>query len=270
MKRSLLIALGAALSASVSSASLVGLWEFENTSNIGQASIGNDLGVNNTNNTIIARQGVNASDGAVEIGVGDYFTVIPDIAANGGGSFVNEFSIVYDVFLPTSTNSTWRSLLQTNNVWNGNDGDYFVSSGNVVGVAAINYSSSTLAANDWYRIVFSADIGSTTFGGGSFQTTVLDSNGNLLWSFDHAFQATDGRHSLYAATSSNVAYFFADNDGEDNLVYVTAIGLYDETLDTATAQGLGAPGSAIPEPRVYALIAGLGAVALAIYRRRRS
>ena len=168
------------------------------------------------------------------------------MAPNGGSaSYVNEYTVVYDLFLPASTDSTWRSLLQTTTTPGGNDGDYFVSSGNAIGVGSIGYSSSTVAADDWYRVVFSADIGDTIDGGtGSFITTVIDSAGSS-WSFDHAPQGLDGRHSLYSTANSNIVHFFADDNGEDNEVYVSNLALFDTPLNATQVEGLGGPGDPI-------------------------
>ncbi len=263
MKPPLLTLATLALSAT-SPAALVGLWEFDNAANLGEATLGGDLVLQNGNGTIAATGGVGGGDGAAQVGVGDHFDAAPGIAANGGGSFVNEFTIVFDVFLPTSTDGTWRSLLQTANN-NGNDGDYFVSNSNQVGVGAIGYTGATVGADDWYRIVFSADLGSGAFGGGDFLTTVTDSSGTSF-SFNHGTQGIDGRHSLYALDNGNIVKLFADENGEDNLVYVSAVGIYDAPLTEAQALALGAPGTAIPEPTA-ALLAAFGA--LAILRRRR-
>ena len=264
MKALLFPALALSLAGSTTHAALVGLWEFDNPSNLGEATLGNDLALQNGNGTIAATGGVSPGDGAAQVGVGDYFDAAPGIAANGGGSFVNEYAIVYDIFLPTSTDSSWRSLLQTNSS-NSNDGDYFVSSGNAVGVGAIGYTGNTLAADDWYRIVFSADLGSGAFAGGDFLTTVTNSSGSSF-SFNHSTQGIDGRHSLYPVNDLDIVLFFADESGEDNLVYVSNLAIFDTPLTEAQALGLGTPGNAIPEPSSWVL-AALGS--LALLRRRR-
>lgn len=265
-------ALGSVLAAGSAQANLVGLWEFENAANPAVATIGNDLIVNNSNSTIASVAGIDGSDGAFAVGLGDYFTANHDIEPNGGSTaeYVNQFTFVYDLYLPTSTDSTWRTLFQTN-ADNTNDGDYFISTSNLLGVAAIGYSTQSVAAGEWYRIVFSADIGAEP---SSFTTTVTDSSG-ASWSFDHGSQGTDGRHSLYPADNLNLVHFFADNDGDDAELHVSNLAIYDFPLTTAQALSLGAPGGEIPNlaaiPEPSAVITALLAVGccVGLARRRR-
>lgn len=132
-----LIATGLVLVTSVANASIVALWEFNDAGNLGKATIGNDLALQNGNGTIGAASGIFAGDGAASVGIGDYFTATHGIAANGGGGFVNRYSIVYDVLSPAGSTGEWRTLLQTDQT-NTNDGDYFISPTAEIGVAAIN------------------------------------------------------------------------------------------------------------------------------------
>lgn len=263
------VQMGAMLATSSAQANLVGLWEFENSGSPGEATIGNDLIVNNSNATIAGVTGIDGTDGAFAVGVGDHFSANHDIPANGGSSsYVNEFTFVYDLYLPSSTDSTWRSLFQTSDD-NSNDGDYFVSTSNKVGLSAINYSSQAVSADQWYRLVFSANIGDTP----SFVTTVTDTSGTS-WSFDHADQSLDGRHSLYPVDNQNIVHFFADESGEDNEVHVSSLAIYDFPLTNRQALSLGVPGAAIPNlapvPEPTALSTGLlAAICVAVMARRR-
>lgn len=263
------------LSANATTVGLVGLWEFEDGFALGKATIGNDLVLNNANGTIAPITALGGSGGA-RVGVGDYFTAAPDIAANGGGSFVNQYTVVWDVLAPSLRSGdnaniagAWRSFLQTN-ASNTNDGDYWINSGNKsLGVASsgtngFGYSTGTIALDTWYRIVLSADIGQAV----SFQTTVIDTSGNVLFTHNHAAQNVDGRHSIYPIGDLNTVHWFADENGEDEEMWVGQIALYDRPLSLSEAASLGAPGTAIPEPSGLAL-GGLALSFLAAMRRRR-
>ncbi|MFI4861097.1 MAG: PEP-CTERM sorting domain-containing protein [Phycisphaerales bacterium JB063] len=262
-----LLAGGLVCLAGSAKADLIGLWDFENAANPGAATVGNDLTYNNVNGSVAAQTGP-AGDGAISIGVGDSFSLNHGIAPNGGSTeYVNEYTVVYDLYLPASTDATWRSLLQTTSTPDGNDGDVFVSTSNNVGVGAIGYSTGTLAADTWYRVVFSADIGTA---GSSFFTTVLDTAGNEVWTYEHLEQGLDGRHALYSTANDNIVHFFADDSGEDHEVYVSTLALFDDNLTLQEARALGAPGSSVvvPEPGSLALL-GLGGLMIARRRRTR-
>ncbi|MGI9244835.1 MAG: PKD domain-containing protein, partial [Verrucomicrobiales bacterium] len=226
-------------------AGLVGDWNFDDPADLTKAALGNDLQLSGS---ATATAGVGAGDGAVDIGAGSHFLCTPDIAPNGGSTqFVNEYTVVYDVFLPAASDGQWRALLQTNSS-NSNDGDYFVSTSNALGVGAIAYSTNTLPAGSWYRIVFSADLGSNIDGGvpeASFLSVVTNIAGES-WSFRHSSQGLDGRHSLHSTANSNVVYFFADESGEDALLRASRVQLYDEPLSEAQALALGGP--TVPDP----------------------
>jgi len=253
--------------ASSASATLVGHWEFEDSNDLGKATVGNDLTLNNSSSSIVAATGLVAGDGAAEVGVGDSFSLAHDIGPNGTSSeWVDEYTIVYDI--NTKTNGVWRSLLQTTTTPGGNDGDYFISSSNTIGVGAINYTSSTVAADTWYRIVFAVDLGSTNYGGGSFQTTVIDTSDSVVFQYDHAFQDSGGRHSLHSTANSNIVHFFADDNSEDNLISVTQLALFDHPFSSAEALSLGGPGTAVPEPSTFGLFA-LALLTLGVVQRRR-
>lgn len=265
----LLVSFGLATHAS---ADLIGEWDFQDASNLGKATRGTDLVLNNSNGTIGQVSGVESGDFAATIGLGDSFSLSHGLDPNGGSSaYVNEYSLVFDVYLPAASAGTWRSFFQTSTAPDGNDGDYWVSPDGNLGVGAIGYADQALADENWYRIVFSADIGSDIDGviGSSFLTTVTDIEGNS-WHYYHASQGLDGRHSLYSTANENIMHFFADNDGEDNELHVTKLAMFDEALSLDSAIALGSVNTAVPEPSAFLLASlGLTGVVWAGYRRRK-
>ena len=56
------------------------------------------------------------------------YAMYPEIDANGGGSYVNQYTLIMDVLYPAASllpAGEWNALFQTNDC-NGNDGDLFV------------------------------------------------------------------------------------------------------------------------------------------------
>ena len=196
--------------------SLAGRWTFDNTSDLLVAAIGNNLVLTGTH-TIVP--GTSAGDGAIAIGTGSYYTCKHGISANGSGTKVNEYAIMFDVMVENP--KIYHSFFQTD-PGNTSDGDMFANPNNQIGIGATGYSGFSLKANEWYRIVISVN---------------LDSNiryyvdGKLV--FDGVSQAIDGRFSL-----DSTLLFFADEDGEDNLINVSQIAIFNASLTSAEVRNL--------------------------------
>jgi hypothetical protein len=209
----------------------VGWWTFENALQPVQADVGNDLVLQGTHQVI---QGPGGS-GAVNIGVGSYYHCYHDIPANGGGtSWVNEFSLLID--FRVSQLGRWYSFFQTD-ISNTNDGDAFINTNGNIGVALTGYSSYAILPNEWYRLIISADLGSS-------YKYYLD--GQLLR--DGGAQLLNGRFSLYPSSNGNQVLLFADEDGEDNPIDVAQAAIFDYPLTAAQANELGGYGHIITDP----------------------
>ena len=86
---------------------MAGLWEFNNPANLGEATVGNDLtvgGTFHTHSASLADDNANSQDGVVttEGTTTSFFSAAHDIPANGGGSEVNQYSVVMDLFSPSA------------------------------------------------------------------------------------------------------------------------------------------------------------------------
>ncbi len=203
----------------------VGKWTFNNSTDLLNADMGNDLALVGTHQAVA---GPAADNGAVRIGPGSFYRCYHDIAANGGGTWVNEYSLLIDFKVPSI--GQWYCFFQTN-YQNTNDGEAFVNTSGQVGVAATGYSSYLLVPNEWYRMVISADLGSS-------YKYYLD--GQLLQ--DGGVQAADGRFAIYPQANQNQVLFFADENGEDNLLDVAEVRLYNVPLTGTEATSLGGYG----------------------------
>lgn len=149
--------------------------------------------------------------------------IMPHGALPNGGSFVNRYSIVYDLYYPASSDSTWRALLQTSSA-NANDGDLFINGGNGIGISG-SYQGPVLP-DMWNRIVATFDL--TT---GTLKKYL---NGVLLNTQSLGAGTVDGRFSL-----DPVALLFADEDGETHAGYVNSIQFRNYTMTDAEVAALG-------------------------------
>ena len=197
--------------------SLRGLWEFNNTSSPLTATVGPNLTLNGTHTTIA---GYSAGDNAVRIGVGSNYRVTHGIAPNGG-SFVNRYSILVDFRI--SAYGTWKSIYQSNQT-NSNDAEIFVrDSDGMIGVGAVGYGAEGAIPNVWHRLIISVN-------NGSFFNIYLD--GRLIRT--GTVQSVDGRFSLDPSV-----YFMSDDNGDDGIIDVSTIALFDKGLSQAEVESLG-------------------------------
>lgn len=196
-----------------------GWWKFDDPSNLRKAEPGSG-----TDLTLIGTQaaasGPQTGNGATRIGIGSYYKMQHQIPANGGGNFVNEYTLQYDFKVPSL--GVWHSFFQTS-VSNSNDGDFFINPSGSIGVAAVNYSAYSINANEWYRLVISVK-------NGNHFTCYLD--GQLLMIGN--IQEVDGRFSI-----ENMLLIFADDDGEDGEIYCSELAIWDQALNTEQVAELG-------------------------------
>ena len=156
---------------------------------------------------------------------------------NGGGDYVNQYSIILDVYSPGG--SGWQALFQTNpGNPSGNDADWYIAPDNSLGIASIGYSpANTFTLNAWHRLIFSVDLAA----------------GRAAYYIDgvQVFQRTgmtgllDGRFSLESNVNAgpDVRFF---NEGDTSGVYthelyLSALAIRDREMTAAEAAALGAP-----------------------------
>ncbi|MBK7214178.1 MAG: fibronectin type III domain-containing protein [Bacteroidales bacterium] len=196
-----------------------GWWKFDIPSNLQKAEsgYGADLILSGSHSSA---SGPEAGNGATKIGAGSYYKMQHLIPGNGGGSFVNEYTLQFD--FKVSSTTAWHAFFQTSQ-GNSNDGDFFINPSGNIGVAAVGYSAYSVNPNEWYRLIISVK-------NGSFFNCYLDGQfltvGNV--------QDVDGRFSL-----ENLLLIFADDDGEDSEIYCSELAIWDQALNTEQVNELG-------------------------------
>ncbi|MCI0515972.1 metallophosphoesterase [candidate division KSB1 bacterium] len=196
-----------------------GWWKFDVPTNLMQAEpgFGSELELVGTHQAVT---GPNMSNGAARIGIGSYYKMRHGITANGGGNYVNEYSLLID--FKVSALGVWHTFFQTN-LTNSNDGDGFINPEGNIGVGATGYSSYAVKKNEWYRLVISVK-------NGSYYRYYLD--GQLL--LNGATQTVDGRFAL-----ENLLLVFADNDGEDAEIDCAELAIWNYPLTADEVKALG-------------------------------
>jgi hypothetical protein len=152
-------------------------------------------------------------------------------APNGGGSYVNQYTLIYDI-LYTSSASTWRSLLQTG-TGNTSDGDLFLNPGSGIGISSVY--EGFVAPDAWHRIAVAFDLA------GPGQAPVLTKfiDGVKVGNQTGGLSNRDGRFAL-----DPYALLFADQDGDVAEGFVSSIQFSDGRRPDAYLAALGGPSAA--------------------------
>jgi hypothetical protein len=215
---------------------LKGHWEFNNASNLEQATVGNNLVLDALAGVTPSQQaaeGPTAGDGAVVLPSGVFYRCNHDLEPNGGGAKVNQYTLIFDFKRPE--NGVWNTFFGTNaDNAGGDDWELFTNSSGHIGVGSTGYSYDALITNEWYRLVVVADLG-------NYYRYYLD--GQLLQ--DGGAQVLDNRFALSSANETNQVLLLGDNDGEDAPIHVAQIALYDRPLTLEEIEQLGGYGHII-------------------------
>jgi T5SS/PEP-CTERM-associated repeat protein len=158
--------------------------------------------------------------------------------ANGGGSFVNQYTMVFDVLSPNSIN--WTPFFNTNPANTaGNDADFYIAPDGSIGIADLGYSAAGLIAPDtWNRVTFSADLGAGTVAYYVNGTQVHQRTGASL---------LDGRFSMFsnADVGADLRLFNEGLAGAfTHELLVNSFYFIDRTLSAGEIADLGGPKSA--------------------------
>jgi len=196
-----------------------GWWKFDDAADMLKADIGSPLVLTGSQTSVPGPVDGNL---ATQLTTGSYLTMTHGIAANGGGTLVNEYTLQMDISVPQL--NVWNSFYQTAPA-NDDDAEMFINTTNFIGAWRFGYSTQSVLQDTWYRVIVSVK------NGDHFKIYV---NGQV-W-VDGAGQEVDGRDAL-----QTVLLMFADNDGEDNTINCAELGIWDVALTSAEALELGDP-----------------------------
>lgn len=221
----LFVFLALAISASAQIPERSGWWKFDDAADLVKAATGDPL---------FAVGALQSADGpidgnkGVKVPLGAYLLMTHNLAPNGGGSMVNEYTLQIDFSIPEG--NIWHTFFQTD-LTNGDDGELFANTSNSLGVGTIGYSSKAVSPNTWYRMI-------VTVKNGEFIKVYVD---GALWN-DGAAQEIDSRFAL-----AEKLIVFGDNDGDDGEIICSELGIWDVALDEEQVKSLGgATGERVP------------------------
>jgi hypothetical protein len=202
-------------------ASAVGRWEFDDRNDLVKAIVGNPLEKQGDGFTFV--DGPNVGNGAVRIDKGSYFVARHGIAANGGGSRVNNYTLMVD--FKVSELGRYYCFLQTSPA-NNDDGDFFINPSGNLGIGSTGYSVHVVSPGEWHRLVLSASMGNSYL-------TFLD--GTLIYEGNVGNATMDSRFSWLPEG----VLLFADEDGEDAEIDIAEVIIWDGALNAGQVQSLG-------------------------------
>ena len=185
-----------------------------------------------TTGSMTATEGVTVADGVATVPAGDNLKVTHGFTDPGNYSFMMDVKILNE-----NPNNGYTSLFMSGD--NREDGGLFFyynkkNGSRTIGInlGGMKYGGS-YELNTWYRVVFSCE---------NYIPTVYVDGVKVV----AATQAVNPTRLHW--TLSDVIYFFADNDGEENDVQASEIRLWDVALTADEVAMLGAAGAEVPEP----------------------
>jgi len=184
------------------------------------------------------------------------FRVRHGAPANGGGIYVNEYTLIMDLLIPQSTFNTddWLPFHNTN-CCNANDADVFVRlSDGGIGISGVYQGQ--LEANTWQRVALVFDF-----------TSQLE----LIKYVDgievgrQGLGGLDGRWSLYTRIDAWPWFFlFTDDSGDAASAYLNSLHFVDRAMSPAEIGAFGGPDAdGIAPPPCPEDLSGDGTVDLA-------
>jgi hypothetical protein len=151
----------------------------------------------------------------------------PASGANGGGNYINQYTMIWDLFIP-DVSANWTSLYNTS-ATNSNDGDFFIRQDGGIGISGVYHGK--VNSGQWHRIAVVLDLVAGTM------AKYIDG----VHVATQAASGVDGRWSMYTTGHGIKTYLLTDEDNETNSGYISSFCFVDKALDASTIAGLGGP-----------------------------
>ncbi len=155
---------------------------------------------------------------------------------NGGGSLVNDYTIIFDILYPTSSDKKKRALVEADPtvVLGFADADLIVGADDGIGVAGS--TTGNVTPNEWHRIAFVVDVESEPKMIRKYIDGVLVGSQTMPAASQGG--GVDGRWAIDPGIG---AALFTDDNGEVAPAYVNSIQFQDRALNTGQILALGKP-----------------------------
>jgi hypothetical protein len=190
--------------------SLVGEWNFNNSSNRLQASVGTvDLTLGG-NQDISDVTGTGGGDGAIRVKAGTYLEF-----ATGDHT---AYSMVFDILRPITSVGQWMPFFDTG-VYS-NAASCYISDNEQIGLG--KYSSYTIPHDTWVRIVIT-----------------VESDSHYLVYADGVLINDQVNDSNFAIKAAEGLFLFHENGGYDSNIHVSDLQFYDGVLSDTEVLNLG-------------------------------
>lgn len=170
-----------------------------------------------------------------------YLATFTDSGPNGGGSYLNQYTIIQDIRIPAALGWTALFNTDTGNA-SGNDADFYISNLGAIGSTPGYSANSLIAANTWYRIATVTDLAARTLtyyvnGTRVRQTTAAD-----------GVEAVDGRWAIYSNVNPGAdLLLFNEGDTSGNYTHTNHLSAWafaDRAMTDAEIAALGGPKAA--------------------------
>jgi hypothetical protein len=179
------------------------------------------------------------------------FVMTHGIGPNGGGTNVNQYTVILDLCYPNWTSGFYRALWQTN-PQGTNDADAFINGNNGIGIS--QQYDGVLGLDTWHRVVLAFDLTKREFGkyvdGTNICTQAVGAaplGPNDVQYLSASTVPADGGGVDMRWSLGPTALLLADEDGEVQPVYVSSVQVRSGRMTDADVAALGAPTGKIPQ-----------------------